>query len=286
MILIVGATGRLGGEVARRLLNDGRKVRVLARPGSPYGPLEAAGAEVVLGDLRDVPSLAAACRGVDTVFTSANSARRSGDDNVSTVDRDGTAALIDAARQAGVRHFAYVSVLGASEESPVPFLAAKAHNEARLRASGMHWTILAPNAFMESWPAVVVGMPALAGRPIYIVGEGRRRHTFVCEQDVLAFAVAALGNEAAIDQQIPIGGPEALSWRDVVAVYERVLGKPLTIESVGPGEPVPGIPPAVVPLLTAMDHYESILDTTPWATRLGVSLTPLERVARNQVSRA
>jgi hypothetical protein len=47
----------------------------------------------------------------------------------------------------------------------------------------MTWTILAPNAFMESWPAMVVGMPAMAGQPVTIVGEGRRQHTFVSERD-------------------------------------------------------------------------------------------------------
>jgi uncharacterized protein YbjT (DUF2867 family) len=286
MILIAGATGRLGGQVARALLDNGHRVRILARRGSAYASLEAGGAQVAFGDLRDPVSLAAACAGVDAVLTTANSARRSGADNIATVDDEGTAALIDAAGAAGVQHFTYVSVLGVTPESPVPFLAAKAANENRLRASGMRWTILAPNYFMESWPAVVVGAPAITGQPVYIVGEGRRRHAFVCEGDVAAFAVAAVSRPEAIDQHIPIGGPAALSWRDVVAVYERVLGKTLAVRSVADGEPLPGIPASVVPLLTAMDHYETAIDTTPWAQRLGVTLTSLEQVARQQVANA
>jgi uncharacterized protein YbjT (DUF2867 family) len=150
MILVVGATGQLGSKIVRGLIAKGERVRILARPGSASQPLADLGAEVSFGDLRDPGSLALACRDVDTVISTANSARRSGDDNVTTVDRDGTRALIDAAAAAGVRHFIYVSVRGATADSPVPFLAAEGQSELHLRASGMAWTILAPNAFMEA----------------------------------------------------------------------------------------------------------------------------------------
>jgi NADH dehydrogenase len=259
-------------------------VRVLARAGSAYQPLEQQGAAVSIGDLKDRASLDRACAGIDTVITTANSARRGGDDNVDSVDARGTMALIDAAKVAGVRHFIYVSVLGVRPDSPMPFLAAKARNEEHLRASGMAWTILAPNAFMESWPLNVVGMPALAGQPVTIVGEGLRKHTFVSEDDVAAFVVASVGNPAALNQHVPIGGPDALSWRDVAGVYERVLGRPIKIRSVQPGEAVPGIPPAVVPLLTALDTYDTVFDTAQPARAFGVTLTPLEAIVRRQHS--
>ena len=58
MILVVGATGGLGGAIARRLLDDGRDVRVLVRPSSSYGDLVQAGAEAVEGDLKDPASCA------------------------------------------------------------------------------------------------------------------------------------------------------------------------------------------------------------------------------------
>ena len=284
MILVVGATGRLGGRIAHALLAEGRPVRVLARPGRDVETLRAAGAEVARGDLQDTASLAAACDGVETLVTTANSARRGGFDTVATVDLEGTRHLIDAAGSSGVGHFVYTSVLGVTEASPIPFLAAKAVNEARLRSSGMAWTILAPNAFQESWPAMVVGMPAVAGRPVTLVGEGRRRHTFVSEQDVAAFAIVAVTDASAINRHIPIGGPDALSYRDVVAVYERVLGRPLEVRFVEPGSPVPGIPPAVVPLLAAQDTYDTVFDTEAVAREFGVRLTPLEQIARRQAS--
>lgn len=282
--LVVGATGRLGGRIAADLLARGAAVRALVRRGSPEEALRAAGAEIVYGDLRDPASLAAACSGIQTVITTANTARRGGADTVDAVDLRGTRDLIDAAKAASVRHFIYTSVLGADEHHPAPFLAAKGRNNAHLQASGLHWTILAPNAFQEWWPAVVVGAPALKGETVVIVGEGRRRHTFVAERDVAAFAVAAVDQPAAMDRVIPIGGPEALSWRDVVAIYERLLERPVRVRFVAPGEEIPAVPPAVVPLLAAMDTFDSVFDTQAVAREFGIRLTPFEDVARAQVA--
>jgi uncharacterized protein YbjT (DUF2867 family) len=279
MILVVGATGQLGGTIARRLIAGGQKVRVLVRPQTDPGAWGSGLADLVRGDLRDRASLDAACQGISTVVTTANSARRSGDDNVANVDRDGSRNLIDAARAAGVQHFIYTSVLGVTPDSPVPFLAAKAQNDAHLKASGMTWTVLAPNAFMESWPAMVVGMPAMAGRQVTIVGEGHKKHTFVAERDVASFAVSAVTHPAARNRHIAIGGPEALSWRDAAAIYERALGHPVEIRSVAPGTPVPGIPDALLPFLAALDTYETNFDAKPVAAEFGVRLTTLAEIA-------
>src|SRR5690606_259457 len=85
MILVVGATGALGGMIARDLLVRGEAVRVLVRPGSEYGPLLELGAQPVMGDLKDPASLARACAGVGTVISTANSAGRGGADTPDTV---------------------------------------------------------------------------------------------------------------------------------------------------------------------------------------------------------
>lgn len=284
MILVVGATGQLGSKIARALVTGSRRVRALARPTSAYRSLQEHGVEVVFGDLKDRSSLDAACEGVETVITTANSARRGGEDTIASVDLAGTQSLIEAAEAAEVQRFVYTSVLGASTDSPAPFLAAKATIEARLRESAMVWSVLAPAAFMESWPARVVGAPALAGAPVVIMGQGRRRHMFVAEDDVAAFAVAAVSSAHAVNQRIPVGGPDALTWREVIAVYERALGRPLEVRFVSPGEPVPGIPPAVLPLLASFDTYDTIFDSQRSASLLGVTLTPLETVVRRQTA--
>lgn len=129
MILMVGATGMLGGMITRQLLEQGQDVRILVRPGSNYQPLVEAGAQPVTGDLKDPASLREAVQGVDTVVTTANSAQRGGDDNVQSVDLEGNRNLVDAAKSAGVKQFVFTSAMGADEQSQVPFLQAKGSTE-------------------------------------------------------------------------------------------------------------------------------------------------------------
>ena len=149
MILVVGATGNLGGIIAQSLLAKGKKVRVLVRPGSNASALTAKGAEAVAGDLKDPASLKGALAGVETVITTANSVLRGGADTVDSVDIAGNKNLIDAAKAAGVKHFIFTSALGSDVNHPVPLFQAKAKTEALVKDSGMTWTILAPNFFTD-----------------------------------------------------------------------------------------------------------------------------------------
>ncbi len=296
MILVVGATGIVGGMVTRRLLDRGEEVRILVRRDSPSAQLVQqglatsaeelieAGAQPVHGDLRYRSSLEAAVEGIETVITTANSSMRGGEDNPQSVDLEGNRNLIEAAREAGVGHFVFVSALGADPDHPAPFMQAKAQTEAALRESGVGHTILAPNAYMQVWPALVVGVPALQGRTVTLVGDGRRRHSFVSNRDVAAYAVAALDHPAARGKYLPIGGPEPLSWRDVVATYERVLGRSIRVEFVAAGEPVPGLPDPMPALLSGMETYDSVVEMGDLSDTFGVRPTTLEAVVREQAT--
>lgn len=148
-MLVVGATGVLGGMITQRLLAEGKEVRILLRHNSPAEGMAVqgmatsarslidAGARPVYGDLKDRASLDGALDGIETVITTANSAMRGGEDTVDTVDRQGNRNLIEAARAAGVKQFIFTSFLGADLHNPVPLFQAKAETEAALAESGM-----------------------------------------------------------------------------------------------------------------------------------------------------
>jgi NADH dehydrogenase len=277
--------------ITQQLLGQGKDVRILVRHDSPSeemarqgmatpaGSLIDAGAQPVYGDLKDRASLDAACEDVDAVITTANSALRGGEDNVQTIEFEGNHNLIEAAKAAGAKHFVFTSVLRASPEAPAPFVQGKAKTEERLRASGMEYTILAPNFFMEVWVGMVVGGPLQAGQPVTLVGEARRKHSLVSMADVAAFATACVDNPAARNAHLPIGGPEAMSWRDVVAACGQVMGRDLPVQFVAVGEPVPSVPEAVQPLMWGLETYDSVLEMDEIARTFGVELTPLEVVA-------
>jgi uncharacterized protein YbjT (DUF2867 family) len=150
--------------------------------------------------------------------------------------------------------------------------------DASLRDSGMEWTILAPDAFAEVWIPIVVAGPVLEGREILHVGSGMRRHSFVSVADVAAFAVAAVDHPSAREAYLPIGGPEAYSYREIVAVFERLLGCPIPQRGVAQGESIPGMPDDVVALLAWEDSFDRVLDTEARARTFGVRLTPLDEI--------
>jgi NADH dehydrogenase len=173
MILVVGSTGSLGGQIARGLLDKGRRVRILVRPSSNHQSLVYSGAVPSYGDLKDRLSLDIACRDVDTVITTAISLGRGPGDTIESVDLAGNRNLIEAATAAGVRQFVFTSALGATPEHVNPFMAAKAATEVLLRSTGMRWTVLAPDAFMDVWLQAVVAGPAASGNEVGVRGQRR-----------------------------------------------------------------------------------------------------------------
>ncbi len=283
MILVVGATGQLGSLITRLLLAHKKPVRMLVRPNSAYQPLAYAGAKPVFGDLKEPSSLATACQDVDVVITTANSIMRSGDDNVQTVDLNGNHSLIDTAKSAKVKQFIFTSALGADVNSPNPFMQAKAKSEAHLRESGLPYTIIAPNLLMEMWVNMVVGTPVQKGQPVTLIGEGRRKHTFISAADVAAFATTAVGHPAAMNRYLPLGGPQSVSWRDVITAFESTLGRKIPVRSVPPRSSVPGLPQFMSDMMTFMETFDSPLNMTETARTFGVTLTTLEEFMRNRI---
>lgn len=247
----------LGGTIVRRLLERGEEVRGLVRDPAGEMLLKEAGAETASGDLKDPASLRAACEGISTLITTANSVARGSDDNVQTVDLDGNGNLIEAASRSGVEHFIFVSAQGEDAESPVPFLQAKGITSRRLRESGMAYTVLMPDAYMDVWIPLVVLLPAAAGQPVTLAGEGTRKHYLVAVEDVAGSAAGAVRNEAAVDRDFLIGGPEPLSWRDVVSTYEDVKGVSVEIQSLQPGTSMPGFPEGASGFMAMMETYDS-----------------------------
>lgn len=292
MILVVGATGSLGGRITRGLLAQGKAVRFLDRRNpislelaqqgraNTAESLIEAGAQAVLGDLKDRASLEAALAGVDTVVSTATATQRGGDDTVPAVDLQGTLNLIEAAKAAGVKRFIYTSAFGSVQGHPVPLFSVKGTCEAALEASGLEYTILWPAVFMEVWIGMVVGVPLMAQQPITLIGQGDHRHNFVSEADVAAFGVAAVDNPRAANQRIGIGGPASYSWTEVVNAVSAPMGAPLPVNYLPLGSDVPLLPPEVGSLLNGMETFETFVDMAETAPAYGVKLTTLDEFIR------
>ena len=224
MILIVGASGRLGSVVVQHLLAQGKSLRVMTRNPLGLAHLKQQGVEIVSGDLRDRASLASACQGVDQVLAAAHALDGKGDNNPQTVDDMGNRHLIDAAKAAGVKHFIFVSGQGVSPDSPLEFFRIKYRTEEYLRASGLSFTILRPGAYMELW-AQLIGQPIREQGKTTIFGRGNNPINFVSVQDVARFVSIALDDPRACNAVIEVGGPENLSMNQLAEIFERASGR-------------------------------------------------------------
>lgn len=228
-ILVVGATGALGSRIVRGLVEAGVPTRALVRPQSDAAALEALGVAVVRGDLRDHRSLGPAVAGVATIISTANSIGRrfAGERNLSmqAVDDDGYSALIDAAGDAAVGRFIYLSLGGPALLVNAPFPNAKRTTEARLRRSPMHEVIVRPDAFQELWLSSAVGFDPAAGK-VMIFGRGLSRVSYVGMDDVAA-VVVALAMAPDPPRLVELGGPEAITRIEAAEAFASAMGRPL-----------------------------------------------------------
>lgn len=235
MILVCGATGELGGRVARRLVAK-VPVRALVRPATNASELEAAGVEVVRGDLREAASLGPALVGVDTVVTTANAISRilSGakDVTIAGVDGTGNLNLIRAAQNAGVTRFVLLSGAGLGPQlaGMAPLSGAKWAAEQALAATPMQRVIVRPDMFQEVWLAPMTGIDAAAGKAL-IYGRGQTPQRYVAIDDV-ADLVAHLTLADSPPEVVEFGGPQALSRMEVVALFEEATGAPMKVRHV------------------------------------------------------
>jgi NADH dehydrogenase len=232
--LVVGATGLLGLEICKRLSESAEPVRGLVRrtgDSSKRSALEALGVELVEGDLKDPASLARACAGVQAVIsTSSSTFSRQDGDSIASVDEQGQLALVDAARLAGAEHFVFVS-FREDRHIQYPLTAAKRAVERALQASAMAYTILQASFFMEIWLTPILGFDYANGR-VRFCGDGNNPISWISYQDVARAAAAALSEPAARNMVVELGGPQALTPREVVRMFEAAGVGEIVTESV------------------------------------------------------
>jgi uncharacterized protein YbjT (DUF2867 family) len=232
--LVIGATGLVGREVCRQLTTSGRRVRSLIRStadSQKRQELERLGVELVEGDLKDPSSLVRACADVQSVISTASSTlSRQDGDSIETVDRRGQLALVEAARGAGVDHFVFVSF----RENPsvsYPLTVAKREVEQALKTSGMAFTIIQASYFMEVWLTAALGFDVANGR-VRLYGNGDQPISWVSYRDVAQAAAAAIADPAARNVVVELGGPQALSQREVVRMFEAAGAGEIVTEAV------------------------------------------------------
>jgi uncharacterized protein YbjT (DUF2867 family) len=288
MILVVGSTGHLGGEITRRLRERNLPVRAFVRVSSDRAAVQnlvELGAEPVEGDLRDPESLRRAVRGATAVVSTATVTRsRQPGETLESTDQQGQANLITAAREAKVDHFVFVSFsrqIGGDD----PLTRAKRENEERIRESGLGYTILRPSYFMEAWLGPHLGFD-YPNRRATIYGDGSAPISWIALGDVAEFAARSLTSRAALNQVLELGGPEALNPNQVLRLFEQASGDqfdvrylPVSALEAQRAAAKDSMEQAFASLMLAYAKGDAI-PMQPTLARLPVALTSVEEYAK------
>lgn len=221
MFLVTGATGDLGKRIVRFLRKEARPVRVLVRLTSRYSELEQRGAQIFIGDLTNPRDIRKACDGVQYVISAHGSTEANG--GVQELDYRANVDLIDAAKECGVEHFVFISVLGADrgyEDAPV--FKAKWAVEQYLRNSGLTYTILRPSGFASNLIPLAERYRQTGG--IYLlIGDPLTRTSIVSTDDLATLAIASVSCEGARNQTLAVGGPEVLERGEIPKIFQRLF---------------------------------------------------------------
>jgi uncharacterized protein YbjT (DUF2867 family) len=225
MITVMGATGHVGGRVARQLLATGERVRAIGRNPAALAELAAAGAETVSGDADDPAFLADAFRGADAVFTMLPYSPASPDFRVEQ-KRLGE-AIVAAVRESGVSKVVALSSLGADLPSGTGFIAASLHpQEQRLRElSGVDVLLLRPTLFFES---IVEALHVIEAHGVNAdVVDPDVPVPMIASRDVADAAAAALLARDWTGVQVrELLGPRDLSYAEATRILGAAIGRP------------------------------------------------------------
>ena len=210
-VAVTGATGAIGGRVARALADRGVRQRLVVR--DPAKAPDLPGSEAVPGTYSDGEAMRRALDGIDTLLFV------SGREAADRLQQHFT--VVEAAAAAGVRHVVYTSYLAAAPDAT--FTLGRDHyaTEQAIKGAGLTYTILRDSQYLDFVPFMVWEDDCIHGP----AGDGRLAG--VARADVADVAVVALTSDAHDDVTYDLTGPELLSFQDYADILSKHWGRPI-----------------------------------------------------------
>ena len=205
------------------LSSRGAEVRCLVHTPGRERVLAGQRVDVHYGSVGDPTALKAAFYKVDVVVHLVAVIREAGEVTFETVNRRGTENVVAAARNEGVKHFIHMSAIGAADDPFYPYLYSKWQAEQAVIGSGLPYTILRASLLFGEGDEFINALAGLV-RPfpiVPIVGSGRNKFQPIAVDQVARCVVDAAGREELMGRVIEIGGPDHLSYNDIIDVIAR-----------------------------------------------------------------
>lgn len=303
-ILLTGASGFVGAAILRALLERGCAVHALVN----RKPLGVDDPRVVCfaGGLFDAAAVDRAAQGCDAVIHVVGIILERPRDGVTfrRIHVDGTRAMTDAARRAGIARYVQMSALGTRPAAPAEYHRTKHQAELVVRDSGLDWTILRPSlihgpegefmrmaaAWARGKAAPFLFMPYFGGGPLGLGGAGLLQPVYV--EDVARAFVEALDNAATIGRAYDLGGPDRLTWPQLHRLTaEAVVGRRRAVV------PIPAwyarlltriVPASLLPFNASqvtMSQEDNAADLAPFIRDFGWTPRPFAPLLREYAGR-
>ena len=224
MILLTGATGNVGRAAASALLESRQPFRVYVRDAARLAPAVAATAEVVAGDLAEHGNLASALDGVHAaLLVTANS------EGQCRLER----SFVDGAVASNVEHVVKISSMEAAADATSAIPRAHHEIEEHIKASGMAWTLLRPNFFMQN---LLLNARSISQTGTFAMPFGHAQTALIDARDVGRAAAAALLDDAHRQRTYELTGSELMDFDTVAAEMSNALGHSVRYVSQSPAE--------------------------------------------------
>jgi uncharacterized protein YbjT (DUF2867 family) len=221
MILVIGATGNVGREVVKELATRKTVFRALVRKGEDKERLHAQGVDAVIGDMAQPESLRVALQGIDHVYVLSP---------VSPQLANMEGNLVNEAKQAGVQHIVKHSALGAASQSSYTLPKLHGQSEETIKASGIAYTFLRPNDFMQN--LLPSAAHSIATENMFSDSLADTPVSHVDIRDVAAVAAQVLTEKGHEGRVYEITGSEALTNTQLAAKLSSLLGRQITYRSI------------------------------------------------------
>jgi NADH dehydrogenase len=292
-VFVTGSTGFVGNHVLNTLLDRGHQVRVLVRPGSEYKLKEPDKVEVITGDVTESADLIQGMKGCDAAIHLVGIIRAFPNKDI-TFERlhtEATANVIEAAKETEVPRLLHMSALGAREDGPTPYLRTKFAAEELVRQSGLNYAIFRPSLiFGRGGEAIKMFGDMVKKYVVPIIGDGQYRFQPVSVTTVVQGFEKGLDPETAKDQTLDVGGPDNVTFDEIMDTLARVMGKsivkihmpvlPLRLAT-SALQHAPGYPLTTDQITMLLEG--STCDEKPFYELLDLTPIPLEQTLREAI---
>ncbi|MDV2990220.1 MAG: NAD(P)H-binding protein [Dehalogenimonas sp.] len=227
MILITGASGFVASHLIPRLHKDGHQLRCLVTNEAEGARIQAPGAELAVGNVTDTEGLRAAMAGVDTVIHLVAIIREFGPNTYHKINVVGTQNVVNAARDAGVKRFIHMGILGASPDPRYTYLHSKWLGMEAVKNSGLDYSILQPSVMFGQGAGFVASLIRSVNMVPFIVpiaGDGKSRLQPIWIGDVVSCVLKMVAGEKS-GESCPVGGPEIVTYETMLDELLRAMGK-------------------------------------------------------------